>query len=171
MSGGQAFGKGEGLEGGGRRVAWAVFQARAEPQGPRSVKPAVQNAEGGVVVAGNNDQLMVGTYAGVAPNEQSVLCDRWRGDVALQAVERLPHRRTRTPVLPPKVLDALDLAVASHRPYVCPDVCKRCLVQRCLRFGHRVAKVYYPVARKTSCEIHAVNPRFEHVGIGPAIRV
>ena len=42
----------EGFECGSRRVAGAVFQARPQPQRPRLVKPAVQNAERHIVVAG-----------------------------------------------------------------------------------------------------------------------
>ena len=71
----QPFGKGKGLERGGRRVARAVFQAGAEPQRPCLVKAAMQDAEGRIVVTGDDDQLMVGANAGVAPDEQAVF---WR---------------------------------------------------------------------------------------------
>ena len=45
----------EGLEGGGGRVARPILQGGAEPERPCFVKPAVQDAECGVVVAGNGD--------------------------------------------------------------------------------------------------------------------
>ena len=68
----QPFGEGKALEGGGRGVAGTVPQTRAESEGPRSVKSAVQNAEGRVICPGDDDQLMVGTDACVKPDEQPV---------------------------------------------------------------------------------------------------
>jgi hypothetical protein len=67
----QAFGEGEGFERGGRGVARIVADAEpsAEPQRPGFVKTRVQNAEGRVVVAGDGDQLMIGTDCIGDPNE------------------------------------------------------------------------------------------------------
>ena len=61
--------EGESLEGRGRRVARTIFQARTEPERPRLMKPAVQDAEGRVVVTGDDDQLGVGTDTRVVPAE------------------------------------------------------------------------------------------------------
>ena len=66
----QPVGERKRLEGGGRGVARVVAFAepRTEPERPHLVEPAVQDAEGRVVVARDDDQLMVGTDARVAPD-------------------------------------------------------------------------------------------------------
>ena len=48
------------------------------------MEPAVQDPEGGVVVASDDDQLMIGADASVAPDEQPVLGDGRRRNVARQ---------------------------------------------------------------------------------------
>ncbi|MEI2718943.1 MAG: hypothetical protein V9E87_02190 [Gemmatimonadales bacterium] len=57
----QAGGEGEGFEGGGRGVARIVAYAErgAEAQRPEFVEAGMQDAEGGVVGAGDNDQILV----------------------------------------------------------------------------------------------------------------
>ena len=98
----QPLRKRESLEGGRGRVARAVFQARAKPERPYLVKPAVQDAEGRVVVAGDGNRGAVGTYARIEPDEQPVLGNAWRHDIAGQIAERLPHRGPRIPMPEPK---------------------------------------------------------------------
>ena len=49
----QSVGERKRLEGGGRGVARSVFQAGAEPERPRLMEPAVQDAEDGKVSDGN----------------------------------------------------------------------------------------------------------------------
>ena len=78
---------GEGLEGGGRRVARivALAEPRSELERPRLVKPAVQDAEGCIVVARDHDQLMVRANARVQPCERAVLGDGRCGDQTRQS--------------------------------------------------------------------------------------
>ena len=45
------------------------------------MKPAVQDAEGRVVVSCEDDQLLIGTDAHVAPHEQAVLGDLRRRNI------------------------------------------------------------------------------------------
>ena len=52
---GEACGEGEGFEAGGGGVAGPVFQRGAHAQCPEFVEAAVQDAEGGVVGAGDGD--------------------------------------------------------------------------------------------------------------------
>ncbi len=49
----------------------------------------MQDAEGCVVVAGDGDELVVGTDGSADPNEQSVFGDGRSGDIASQFVSRV----------------------------------------------------------------------------------
>ena len=55
------------------------------------MKAAVHNTERGVVVAGNDSQLMIGANACVNPREHAMLGDGRRGDIARLTSKRLPH--------------------------------------------------------------------------------
>ena len=85
--GGQPLREGIRLKGSGWRVARIVSLAKpcSEPQRPGLVKPAVQNAESSIVVAGDSDQSAVRVYTGINPDKQPVFGDAGSGDVATQA--------------------------------------------------------------------------------------
>ena len=67
----EAFGEGEGLEGGrgivGRVITHAV--PATQPKRPRFMKPAVKNTEGCVVVAGNHNDSGIRAYPSIRPDE------------------------------------------------------------------------------------------------------
>jgi len=46
----------------------------------------MQDAEGGVIVAGNDDKLAVRANEGVKPNKQAMLCHASRCDISIDAV-------------------------------------------------------------------------------------
>ena len=56
---GQAVGEGESLEGCRGGVARAIFQRSAHPQRPQFVEARVEDAEAGVVVAGDGYNLAI----------------------------------------------------------------------------------------------------------------
>ena len=74
-------------------------------------------------------------------------------------------------MLPPKVLNSFDLAFLPHWPNLSLDICKWFLVQRRISFGHGIAKINDPLASGAPLQVHAVDPGFEHVGIGPPVWV
>ena len=120
-------GEWEGLEGRGRGVARIVALAEpcAQPQRPCLMEPAVQNAEGRVVVAGNNDQLLIGADARITPDKQTVLRNHGGGDVARVLADVVPHLGTRTFVQPPKFPKPLNAVVLSSRQDIFGDMRER----------------------------------------------
>ena len=79
----EACGEGEGLKTGGGGVARIVSYAkpRTHAQGPEFVEAAVQDAEGGVVGAGDGDGSGVRYRRHGLPHKQAVLGDTGRVDV------------------------------------------------------------------------------------------
>ena len=71
--GGQAFGEGEGFEGGRRGVAGSIFQRSAHPQRPEFVEARVEDAEAGVVVAGDGVEKVGWSRGSGQPYKNSVL--------------------------------------------------------------------------------------------------
>ena len=121
----QSIWKGKGLESRGRRVPRTIFQTGSEAKRPRLVKPAVQNAEHGVVFPRDDNQLMIRTDARVQPYEQPMLGDGGRRDIPGQAVDCLPHLRSRTLVPPPEIPESLDPVLLTRRLNLFGDMGKR----------------------------------------------
>lgn len=90
----------------------------------------MQDPECGVVVAGDDDQRMIGTDAGIEPDEQSMLGYTRRHDVSGQSVERRPHLRPRLDVSPPVFPIGLAAVLLAHRVDVLLDPAERFFVQR-----------------------------------------
>jgi hypothetical protein len=63
----------EGLEGGGRRVTRSIFQTGSEPERPRLVKPAVEDAERDLIVSGDGHDLAIRDHSPINPDEEAVL--------------------------------------------------------------------------------------------------
>ena len=135
------------------------------------MKPAVQDAERHIVVAGDGNQCAVRTDAHVEPSEQPVLGHARRRDVAQQPVERPPHVLPR-PQMSPPVLTVDFVAVAlPHRIHMLLRMLERRLVERRLLSHHVPAEVHDPLVRRAPGHVHAVHPRPEHIRVGPTVRI
>ena len=88
-----------------------------------------------------------------------------------QTVERAPPALSRLHMTPP--VDAIRISAVPlpHRPDVFPDVSERSLVKRGDRFRHLPAEIDDPLARGTASQVHAVDPGFQYIGVGPAVRI
>ena len=135
------------------------------------MKPAVQDPERGVVVARDDDQLMVRVDTGVEPREESVLGDGGCDDVPRQPVQSFPHALPRLDVPPP--VEAIGLAPIplSHRVDVFLGVLERSLVKGSFLRPHRPAEIDDPLVGGASGDGHTVHPRREHVRVGPTVGI
>ena len=59
--------------------------------------------------------------------------------------------------------------VDAHGIHAFLDPSKRLLVQRSLRCRHRPAEIDNPVTSGAAGQVHAVDPRFQDVSVGPAV--
>ena len=135
------------------------------------MKPAVQDPERGVVVARDDDQLMVRADTGVEPREESVLGDGGCDDAPSQPVQSFPHALPRLDVPPP--VEAIGLApiLLSHRVDVFLGVLERGLVQGSFLRLHRPAEIDDPLVGGAAGDRHTVHPRREHVRVGPTVGI
>jgi hypothetical protein len=111
----QPFGEGKGLEGAGRRVTRIVADPEpcAKTDCPRLMKPAVKNADCGVIIARSDDQLMVRANRCVDPAKQPMLGNRRRRNVSRPTANRVPHSWPRLNVPPPEL--SVSLATVLSR--------------------------------------------------------
>ena len=129
------------------------------------MKPAVQDPERGVVVARDDDQLMVRVDTGVEPREESVLGDGGCDDVPRQPVQSFPHALPRLDVPPP--VEAIGFAPIplSHRVDVFLGVLERGLVQGSFLRLHRPAEIDDPLVGGAAGDRHTVHPRLVAPGV------
>ncbi|MDE0178273.1 MAG: hypothetical protein OXP36_06715, partial [Gammaproteobacteria bacterium] len=135
------------------------------------MEPAVQNAERYIVVTGDDDELVVGADARFQPVKQPMLGDRRRDDVAREPVKRLPHALSRFDMPPPVETIRFPAVPLSARPDAFLDVPEGFFIEPRVRFRHLATEIDDPLARRTPGQVHAVDPGFKHVGIGPPVRI
>ena len=169
----EAVREGEGLEGGGRRVARivALAEPRPEPQRPRLVKPAVQDAERRVVVADNDDQLPVRTDARIQPDEQPMFGYARGRNVTRHGGDSLEQRLSRTVVPPPVAPQLFAVVVVPRGLYPFVNMGEGRFVKRGYCLGRVVPEIDDPLARRTTCQVHAVDSGLQHVCVGPSVRI
>jgi len=90
------------------------------------VKAAVQDAEGGVVGASDDDKLVIGQNGFVHPDEQSMFCHYGRSSETRQRYERATHFRYRLRHEPPSLPIALALVLVAQWFDVAGNVGERC---------------------------------------------
>src|SRR5690606_18345754 len=134
-AGGQALGEGEGLEGGGGGVARAVLEGGAHAQRPQFVEARVEDAEGGVVIASDCDQLVIWAPFARHPDEQSMFGYGRCGDIPGETPERTPHTLASFDVTPPEARVYLTLVRGSNRLHVLDQMGKWRFIKRRLAFG------------------------------------
>ena len=88
---GEACGEGEGFEAGGGGVAGPVFQRGAHAQRPEFVEAAVQDAEGGVVGAGDGDNCAIRKNLIAKPSKHPVLRNTRGDDLPLNVLQGQLH--------------------------------------------------------------------------------
>ena len=135
------------------------------------MKPAVQDSERRVVVAGDHDQLLVRADAHVAPDKQPVLGDLRRGDVARQTSERLPHAFWWLEMAVPVLAACFARILLAHRIDARLHPTEWLLVQRRLAFRHAPLEIDDPLAGWPTGQVHTVHPRLQDIGIRPPVRV
>ena len=131
----------------------------------------MQDAEGHIVVAGNDNQLMVGADARFEPDEQPMLGNRRRRDEARQAVERSPHARTGFAMPPPILAVSFPPPSEAYRLHMLHNMRERGFVERRSGLAHILAEIDDPVTPRTPRQIHSVEPRFEDIGVRTTVRI
>ena len=136
------------------------------------MKPAVQDTEGGVVVARDHDQLMVRADAGVQPCEQPVLGNSWCSDVARQSIERLPHTLPRLDVPPPVLRGRLPGGSAGasdgRRSFTKRNGSSYSAASPA-DIVHPKSTIHFPAGRRVrSIPVH---PRLQDIGVRMSVRV
>ena len=113
----EAGGEGEGFEAGGGGVARVVTHAqpRAHAQRPEFVEAAVEDAEGGVVGAGDRHAQIFGNLNRWHPCKNPVFGNHRCNDKAFDRQKRFAQSRTGITVKPPVVPMKVPAYVQSRR--------------------------------------------------------
>src|SRR4051812_42915437 len=104
----------------------------------------MENAERGVVVAGNGDNLRVGEHAYVEPDEEPMLCDSSCSQVATKWLYGRKESRPRLHMPPPIPRIGLVPVGDALRFNLLDRIGERRLIQRRLVLTHRPAEVDDP---------------------------
>ena len=138
------------------------------------MKPAVQDAEGRVVFASDDDQFgsrgrcvrCTSRTAGASRPAPSLCSGRGR-----RAPATCPAAAPRLDVPPPVLTIDLAAVALAHRVYVLLNPAEWFCVQRGIAVRHVPTEIDDPLACGSAREIHAVHPRLQDVGIDLPVRV
>ena len=129
------------------------------------MKATVEYSESRVIVAGNCDQLMIGTDTGVKPNKQAILGDGRRGNVPGQAIQCLPHYRSGRFVAPPELSNLPISVELARRLHIFGYMRKRHFVECSLPCIQCPSKIHNPLPSRPTGQVSAVYPWLENIGV------
>ena len=154
----QAGREGEGFEGGGRGVARIVADAEpsAEAQRPEFVEAGMQDAEGGVVGAGDDDNDVFRDHMPMLPNEKAMLGNETSCDIAGLVTKGCKHFGARTLEKPPLLVVFRGSTFLASWLDVSDSVFEGGFVKRRLTFA-QLAEIDDPITRWALGEIGAVD--------------
>ena len=130
----------------------------------------MHHAEEIIIVAGHDVASVVRHNVGAHPDEDPMLCDLWRYDVAPQARECGSQGRARAPMQPPVLVHETVSITIAERFHMSADKLKGQFVESCVRFRH-IAKIHQPASLVTLDNIPANHSPLHYIRIRPAIRV
>ena len=125
----------------------------------------MQDTKRVIVVTRKRDKGVVWKHIARQPDEESMLCEDWRSQVAANSGKRLAHLGPRPHVHPPARLT--EFAAASRSLGLDPalDVLERQLVLRRLVLRHVNSEINDPMSTWPPRDVEPVDPREQHVSI------